>query len=332
MLEQAEEIVQGDADSASGSPPMKARHLRIHAAALNYFDAVRRAGSIRAAARRLNVASSAVNRQILSLEAEIRMQLFERLPTGLKLTAAGEILAHHVIIVLRDAERTESELDALHGLRAGTVELVTLEGLCHRIVPGAIATLASRAPRVSVGVDILATEDIPNAVANGDAHLGLAFEVRPRPDLRRLAAARFRLGAVVLPSSPLASKASVTLNDCRDFPAVLPKRNFANRTQLHPVMFEAGLGSSGRYEAGSIELMKELVLRGLGVGFMTRVGLESELESGRLIHVPLRRNRAPIFSDLGLYARADTALPLAAEVFASGIRDTMAASSDSDGA
>jgi len=108
--------------------PKIGRHLRIHAAALNYFDAVRRAGSIRAAARRLNVASSAVNRQILSLEAEVGTQLFHRLPGGLKLTAAGEILAHHVITVLRDAERAESELDALHGLRAGVVELVTLEG------------------------------------------------------------------------------------------------------------------------------------------------------------------------------------------------------------
>ena len=309
---------------------MKARPLRIHAAALNYFDAVRRAGSIRAAARRLNVASSAVNRQILSLETEIGMPLFDRLPAGLKLTAAGEILAHHVINVLRDAERTQSELDALHGLRAGRVELVTLEGLCHRIVPTAIASVGARAPRISIGVDILATEDIPDAVANGDAHLGLAFEVRARPDLRRIAMARYRLGAVVIPGSPLASKTSVTLNDCRDFPAILPKRNFANRTQLHPVMFEAGLGNSGRYEAGSIELMKELALRGLGVAFMTRVGLESELDSGRLIHVPLRRNRAPIFSELGLYARADTALPLAAELFAKDIRDTMAANSEAD--
>lgn len=311
---------------------MTARHLRIHAAALHYFDAVRRAGSIRAAARRLNVASSAVNRQVLSLEAEIGTHLFDRLPDGLKLTAAGEILAHHVITVLRDAERTESELDALQGLRAGAVELVTLEGLCHRIVPTAIATLAVRAPRVSIGVDILATEEIPNAVASGDAHLGLAFEVRARPDLRRLAMVRYCLGAVVTPLSPLASKTWVTLNDCRDFPAVLPKRNFANRNQLHPVMFEAGMGNRGRYEAGSIELMKELVLNGLGVAFMTRVGLEADLDSGRLVHVPLRRNRAPLYSELGLYARADTALPLAAEVFANGLRDAMAAGADANDA
>ena len=309
---------------------MKPRHLRIHAAALHYFDAVRRAGSIRAAARRLNVASSAVNCQILSLEAEIGTQLFDRLPAGLKLTAAGEILAQHVITVLRDAERTESELDALHGLRAGTVELVTLEGLCHRIVPTAIAGLAKRAPRIGIGVDILATDEIPDAVANGDAHLGLAFEVRARPDLRRIAMVRYCLGAVVTPSSPLASKPSVTLNDCRDFPAVLPKRNFANRNQLHPVMFEAGMGTSGRYEAGSIELMKELVLSGLGVAFMTRVGLETDLDSGRLMHVPLKRNRNPIYSELGLYARADTALPLAAEVFANAITDAMVAGSDAN--
>jgi len=122
----------------------------------------------------------------------------------------------------------------------------------------------------------------------------------------------------------------VTLNDCRDYPAVLPKRNFANREQLHPAMFEAGLGNRGRYEAGSIELMKELALRGLGVAFMTRVGLEAELDSGRLIHVPLLRNRGPIYSELGLFARANTALPFAAEVFANGIRDALAVAGEAD--
>jgi len=59
-----------------GNQPQR---LRIHASAMLYFDAVRRAGTIREAARRLNVASSAVNRQILKLETEIGAQLFERL-------------------------------------------------------------------------------------------------------------------------------------------------------------------------------------------------------------------------------------------------------------
>src|SRR5271163_1833779 len=214
VLEQAAYFVHSDAESASETAPMKPAKLRIHAAALRYFDAVRRAGSIREAARRLNVASSAVNRQILGLEAEVRVSLFERFPTGLKLTAAGEILAHHVIGMLRDAERVESELDALQGLRAGHVELLTLEGLCHQILPAALAALSVRNPRVTVGVGIMPTEEIPDALISGDAHLGLAFEVRPRPELRRLAVARYALGAVVEPSSPLALRPSIVANDC----------------------------------------------------------------------------------------------------------------------
>src|ERR1700751_3311474 len=91
--------------------------LRIHAAALLYFDAVRRAGSIREAARRLNVASSAVNRQILKLEAEIGAPLFDRFPDGIKLTWAGEAIARHVLVVLQDLDRARSDIEGLKGAR-----------------------------------------------------------------------------------------------------------------------------------------------------------------------------------------------------------------------
>jgi DNA-binding transcriptional LysR family regulator len=307
---------------------LKSGKLRIHAAALRYFDEVRRAGGIREAARQLNIASSAVNRQILGLEAEIGYPLFERLPSGLKLTAAGEVVAHHVIGLLRDAERVESELDALQGLRAGHVELVTLEGLCHRIVPAAVAALGTRNRRVTVGVGILPTEDIPDAIVGGDAHLGLAFEVRPRPDLRRLATAQFALGAVIEPTSPLASRPSIGVNDFRDRTVILPKTNFANRRQLHPVLYQAGMTARARYEAGSIELMKQLVLRGLGIALMTRVGVEAELDSGRLVHVPLRHGRGLIQSELVLYTRAAGALPIAAEAFVQHAKASMIASAE----
>src|SRR5580704_7027129 len=133
---------------------MAHRTLRIHAPSLQYFDVVRRAGSIRAGARRLNVASSAVNRQILKLEDEIGAPLFERLPSGLRLTLAGEVLAQHVTVVLRDLERATSAVDAIKGLQFGHVELVTLEGLCHRVVPTALAALHGAHPRLSFGVTI----------------------------------------------------------------------------------------------------------------------------------------------------------------------------------
>jgi DNA-binding transcriptional LysR family regulator len=300
--------------------------MRIHAPALQYFDVVRRSASIREGARQLNVASSAVNRQILKLEDEIGAALFERLPSGLRLTLAGEVLAQHVSVVLGDLERATSVVDAIKGLQFGHVELVTLEGLCHRVVRAALAALHGAHPRLSLGVTILETEKIPSALINGDCHLGLAFEVRRRPELRQLAATRVRLGAVVRRDSTLAGKPVVTLRDCTDQPLILPKANFANRDQLHPLFFDARLRERGVFEAGSIELMTQLVLRGLGVAFMTRIGIEASLETGELVHIPLQHQGRPVFSELGLYARTDIALPLAAAAAAEHIADAMAGS------
>ena len=67
-------------------------HLRF----LKYFDETARAGSIRQAAERLHVAPSAVNRRIKDLEAELGVPLFERLPRGMRLTAAGELFVQYV--------------------------------------------------------------------------------------------------------------------------------------------------------------------------------------------------------------------------------------------
>src|SRR5258708_13787934 len=110
----------------SARTSLKVAHMRIHSPAIRYFDAVRKAGSIREASRRLNVASSAVNRQILKLEAEIGAPLFDRLPGGLKLTAAGETVARHVIAVLQDLERARSDVDALSGARTGHIMVATV--------------------------------------------------------------------------------------------------------------------------------------------------------------------------------------------------------------
>lgn len=76
-----------------------------------YFDAVARHGSIRKAAEQLFIASSALNRRILELEAELGTPLFERLPRGVKLTAAGEIFFHYVRRARR-ARRAGSSLPA----------------------------------------------------------------------------------------------------------------------------------------------------------------------------------------------------------------------------
>ena len=99
----------------------------MHAHVLRYLEEVVRRGSIRKAAEALNVASSAVNRQILKLEATLGAPLFERRTGGVRLTPAGEILARHARETLYGFARARASIDDLKGLKTGHVKIVALE-------------------------------------------------------------------------------------------------------------------------------------------------------------------------------------------------------------
>lgn len=300
-----------------------ATRLRVHAPAIVYFDAVRRAGSIRGAARQLYVASSAVNRQILKLEDEIGAPLFERLPGGLKLTAAGEVFARHAIVVLQDAERARSELDALQGLRTGHLEITTVEGVTSDLLPTAIAKLRQAFPHITVGTTTRGSMDIPRALTDGSADLGLAFALERSPDLRCIAQGRFRLGALLAPDHPLAGRRELRFSDCLAYPLIMAKTDLSVHHLLKATVRRAGADAGhATIESNSVELGKELARRGLGITFQTRIGLEDELRRGLLTHVPLT-DHGPIHSDLGLYARAGRALPVAVDAFARLLGDEL---------
>ena len=83
--------------------------------AASWLSLVAKVGSIRRAAVQLNVSPSAVNRQILKLEAEYGAALFERLPRGLSLTEAGRILVANIERWQHDHART---LQSLADLRS----------------------------------------------------------------------------------------------------------------------------------------------------------------------------------------------------------------------
>ena len=231
-------MVQGERDVTTKKQPQRLSKsaMRIYSSAIHYFDAVRRAGSIREASRRLNVASSAVNRQILKLEGEIGTPLFERLPGGLKLTAAGEALARHVLAVLQDLERARSDVDALSGARTGHITVATVEGVCGAVLPEAIERMRRRAPRVTLTIATMGSFAIPKAIADGEADVGVAFALRRSRDLQQVALGRFRLGAIVEPGHKLAARKKVTFSACLEFPLILATSDLSINQLLDPVM------------------------------------------------------------------------------------------------
>ena len=79
-------------------------------ASLRYVDQVARSGSIQAAAKELRVAASAINRQILRLEEEMGVPLFDRYARGMRLTVSGETLVTLIRQWRSDERRAAAEI------------------------------------------------------------------------------------------------------------------------------------------------------------------------------------------------------------------------------
>ena len=129
----------------------RVRSIGAHAPILKYFTTVAELGTIRQASRALHVSASAINRQILNLEALIGEPVFERRRTGMQLTEAGEIVFRHCRSTLQDFARTRSEIDARHGRVTGTVQILTLDSMTVQFLPESIASFHAGSVPVETG-------------------------------------------------------------------------------------------------------------------------------------------------------------------------------------
>jgi len=300
--------------------------IKSHYRGALYFDAVRRHGSVREAARHLGLAASAVNRQILNLEEELGLKLFERMPAGMTLTAAGEVMARHAIAVLQDERRAFGEFDALRGLRRGEISIASAESLNASFLPGVIGEMARRYPAIEVKIHTAGSNEIPGCLLRGEADLGLAFSLPHNRDLQQLAVGKFRLGAIMRPDHPLAAEASeglISLAQCVRHKLILPGPDLSIHSLLEAPLrrFEGRLHVAA--EVNSLGLMKNLALQMNAVAFQSRIGLEAELASQTLTFLQLTRP-GPMITELGAYLRQGRSLPVALDVFISLVREKIA--------
>jgi DNA-binding transcriptional LysR family regulator len=290
----------------------------MHARLLRYLDEVTRSGSIRKAANRLNVASSAINRQILSLEQEIGSPIFERLPRGLRLTTAGELLIGHVRQTLKEHERVRTRIEALKGLRRGDVTIVTTTGIAGGFLAGVIERFTTAHQGIKVRVLTLPRDSTIAAVVGGEADIALAYNLPNNPRLSTLMRFDFRLGAVMAPDHPLARRVTLRLAECFEYPMVIADATMSIRDVLESVAgFDVELGLA--IETNSIELMKRLARTVPNITFLNPVDIAEELRGGLLRLVPVREIEGKP-QILSLVHRSRGALETAASLLANDIR------------
>lgn len=299
----------------------------LHSRVLRYIDEVARSGSIRAAGERLNVAASAINKHVLQLEEMIGEPLFERLPRGLRLTPAGEILVAHVRRTIKEYSQVEAEIRDLKALQSGEVIIATMNGLAGGIVPKAAAKFCARHPRLKISIRVMFIHDIVQAVVDGEADLGLAFNLPPSQQLETLWKMDTRLGAVVSPEHPLVGLAPLPLAHCEPYPLIFADKSMLIHGIVADAFTNAGLNVEPAFLTNSIEAMKCLAAAGDGIAFLSKFDIAEEQRNGVLTYLQIR-DRTFGKNVLSLVQREKRSHGLATSMFAEEITRALRATTE----
>jgi DNA-binding transcriptional LysR family regulator len=261
----------------------------LHSRALTYFAAVAETLSIRGAARHLNIASSAVNRQILLLEHVVGTHLFERRGRSLALSPVGQVLARHVRETQAGLDALIEEVDSLYALRSGTVRIASIDSFACGLLPEIVLEFSRLYPLIRLSISVQPSRLTHALVASGDADIG--FSINPPAGLHYTIAAHYPLVicAVVAASHPLAQRSEATIKDCLAYPILRGTRPETRRLIDRAVGKEEVIQNF--IESNSSRFKAALVQRGDYIAFSPALGLVPLITEGKLVQVPLTDKR-----------------------------------------
>lgn len=245
------------------------RHLLIY----EMIEAVHLSGSVRKAAEDMNITASALNRRIQAFEFEFGSEIFERLPRGMRLNPAGELLLHHIRNQRTDLARVHSQVSDLSGVRRGHVKIACSQALLPYFLPRQISAYRAEFPAVTFSVNVRDRIQAERDLASFESDLALVFEPAHMVDFEVLHAVRQPVMAVMSRAHPLAGRTELRLRECMEYDLVLPAPQFGVRGLLDAGAKRLGRRFEPALETDSFDMVRHFAAYGQSIGFQIPVGL-----------------------------------------------------------
>ena len=245
--------------------------------------------------------------------------LFERLPRGVRATAAGELFLAYVRRSLKELRLVEAQIDGLRGLVHGRVRIAVAESVTGRMLPDAIAEYHQRHPGVGFSVTVGGPRELSQALARDKVDLILTHENVDEAEVILLAEVPQPLCALVASEHPLATRKSLRLRECVAYPLAIPDETLAARSLIDAALGGASIRFEPALLSNSIETTKMFARTSGGVCFSFKIGKKPDVSG--LIAIPLS-DPGLAEARLSLAGRRGRVLPVAAAAFAEQLSAT----------
>ena len=251
---------------------------------LRALAAVARHGSISAAAEALHLTPPAVHSQIKGLEGAMAATLLQRTAdsAGSRLTAAGAALlvaAERVDVVLSQAA---AQVRAIESGQVGHVALGVVSTAKY-FAPGLVKTLRLLHPGVTLALKVGNRDTILHDLETGAIDLAVTGRPPREPPVEATPVGPHPHGIVAAPDHPLAGRPALSWADLRDETFIAREPGSGTRILMQRYLDRLGDGAAYRLvELGSNETIKQAVIAGLGIAFLSLHTTVAELRHGDL--------------------------------------------------
>lgn len=286
----------------------------FHETRIRYFHEAVTCGSVRAAADKLGIAPSAISRQISLLEEELNAVLLERHRKGVVPTQAGHLLLDYHRQHVAHCHDVQAKIDALQGLKSGSVSIACGEGFAQEIITGPIRQFRQQYPGVALALDVAGTAEIIRRVREDVAELGLVYYAPAEPGISSRGSVRQPVQAIVYPEHPLRDAQSTTLAELSAWPLALLHGAYGIRQLIEQAERIEKIRLQPALTTNLISALLGFVASGQGVTLLPPCAVASELAQQRVYAVAVQ-NTALQHVDIQLITRTGRQLSPAANRF-----------------
>ncbi len=249
---------------------------------LEVVRAVAETGSFTAASRRLHVSQSAVSRQVLLLEEELREPLFLRLGRKVRLTDAGEALLQLSRRVLTDIRETAAAIADHQAALKGTLRLGGGMTVCLHVFPDLLKEYRRKHREVEVKLTTGATPQLVERLRAGALDVALLTLPVEGADLMQVQVMREELLLVTHPSHPLSRQRNIAPADLDGKPCVLFERGSSTRRVIDEMFSREQIQPRIVMETENVEILKALTSSGMGMTIVPYQAIVREVRAGQL--------------------------------------------------
>ena len=256
---------------------------------LEYFVQVAELGSFSKAALVLDMAQSALSRQVRTLETELRENLFFRTGRGVDLTDAGRRLFEHGVGILQLVAQAREDLGASRDEPVGRVTVGLPPSMGRQLTLSLIDRFKTRFPAARLAIVEGLSTHILEWVTTGRVDVALAYNPQVQAGIEVVPLLEEPLGLVSRMAPGASGKrtpATLRMKDLPRYPLIVPERAHAMRRLLETQAALSGVKLDIAWEVSSIPSIIDLVCAGYGHAVLTASGVGA---SGRASELTVRK-------------------------------------------